>query len=121
MRNIGPNSSFTLALSPGETPASGAKSLPETQRNAIIACAFAGRLLGTRHGSWHTPEGLYPRPFHRTTINALRARGLIWVNTLGRTRQAHLTATGKWYARALCSAIADDLSTEGVEACHTEN
>lgn len=114
MRNVTVNHSFTLTLAPGEVPASGAKSLSPPARDAIVACASAGRLTATRLG-WHSPH--HPRPIDKRTVAMLAERGFLSVRSHGTARWARLTSTGQWYARTLCSAIAGDcLSTEGAKA-----
>lgn len=97
--------SFPAILSPGETPASGAKSLHAAARAAIVACATSGKLIGAPRG-WFTPDRSHPRPIARRTIRTLCEHGLISVRRIGNSRSASLTSTGKWYARTLCSAIA---------------
>jgi hypothetical protein len=125
MLTIDATRSFHSTLAPGEPGATGAKSLSPAAQSALLACAIAGRLIGTRLGAWHTPDpSHHPRPIRRATLNVLRRLKLVTVQVSSNTRHARLTSYGHWYARTLCSAIAGDLSTitsEGVEACHIED
>lgn len=119
MRRAAISLSFHSTLSPGEVPASGAKSLSPAAQAALLACAVAGRLHGTKAGGWHTPDGSHPRPIERRTLAALKRAGLMSVQLVGNTRHARLTSSGHWYARTLCSALAGDISTDVISPAAT--
>jgi len=113
MRNASLTSSISSILRHSEIEASGAKSLSVAGRAALLACDSAGRLIGRRSSAWHPANTPHPRPILRRTIDILRKRGLVYVKQIGGTREARLTKVGKWYARTLCGALADDcFSTE---------